>query len=61
MGNIKKHLERIIKDELFFPSLIIISIAAIAYLPFINQLGFYRDNWCAIWASTTGILGGSGQ
>lgn len=53
MGNMKKSLERIIKNELFFPSLIIISIAAIAYLPFISQLGFYRDDWYAIWATTT--------
>jgi len=49
----KKSLERITRKELFYPSLIIIGIAAIAYLPFITQLGFYRDDWYQIWAGTT--------
>jgi len=57
MGNIKKHLERIIEYELFFPSHIIIRIATIAYLPFINLLEFYRDDYYAIWATTTGEIG----
>lgn len=37
MGNIKKYLQRIIEVELFFPSLIIFSIATITYLLFNSQ------------------------
>ncbi len=53
MGKRKNLLGQIIRDELFLHSLIIFAVAAIAYLPFINQLGFYRDDWYAIWAPAT--------
>jgi hypothetical protein len=46
MSNLNKPLKRILENDLFLPSLIIVSIAAIAYLPFISQLGYYyMDIW----------------
>jgi hypothetical protein len=53
MDRWKNISSKIIKDELFYQSLIIVAFAVIAYLPFINQLGFYRDDWYAIWAPAT--------
>ncbi len=44
---------KITNSDLFLPSFLIIILAAIAYLPFIGRLGFYRDDWYAIWAATT--------
>lgn len=41
------------KFKKFYPYVIIIFIAAIAYLPFLGKQGFYKDDWYQIWAGTT--------
>ncbi len=53
MGKTRNYFEQIRKSEIFYPILILIGIAAIAYLPFIGHQGFYRDDWYQIWAGTT--------
>lgn len=41
------------KFKKYYPYLLIVLIAAIAYLPFLGKQGFYRDDWYQIWAGTT--------
>ncbi|HAF61228.1 MAG TPA: hypothetical protein DCK95_02755 [Anaerolineaceae bacterium] len=41
------------KFKKYFPYVLIVFIAAIAYLPFLGKQGFYRDDWYQIWAGTT--------
>lgn len=61
MGNIKKHFERIIKNELFFPSLIIISIAAIDIFHLLVNQVFIEMTGLQFWRQPLGKLGGSGK
>ena len=53
MAKTKNIFGKISRSEYFYPIIIIIGIAAIAYLPFIGHQGFYRDDWYQIWAGTT--------
>jgi len=40
-------------NEIFISLLIILIVSFITFLPFINQLGFYGDDWIMLWAYIT--------
>ncbi len=46
-------VKRVFHNDLFLSILLIILISAIAYLPLINQLGFYGDDWANAWGAAT--------
>lgn len=43
-------LKRLVHNEVFLSVLFIVLISALAYLPFLNQFGYYRDDWHVEWA-----------
>jgi hypothetical protein len=48
-----KTLKRFLSSENFVSLLLIIFLAALAYLPQVLQLGFYRDDWHVVWGGFT--------
>ena len=48
-----KQIKSIIKNEIFLSCLLILVVAAIAYLPQVGRLGYYGDDWQTAYAGYT--------
>src|SRR5450759_1598786 len=40
-------------NDLFLSCLLILGLSALAYLPLIGQMDYYRDDWQVIWSGYT--------
>jgi DNA phosphorothioation-dependent restriction protein DptG len=52
---LKSALNKLSKYEALFSSVLIVIIGCITYLPYINQLGLYFNNWRPLDSQISGV------